>query len=238
MDIKQAYSLIEETKKAYDLIAPCFHQSRQILWPEIEDLKDLFSQDQNQNVLDFGCGNGRFYSLIQDKNINYYGADISKNLINLAKKQVPKGKFTLIDSDLKLPYPNDFFDYVVSIAVLHHVPSENLRQKLILEFKRVLKISGVLIITVWDFYHGKNLEYLNSRFEDSRLEKGDLFIPWKDNKEKILTQRFFHAFTMSELKTLIIKSGFKIKDLKLVPHNNKKEYFNILLIGSKPNSRY
>jgi hypothetical protein len=38
---------------------------------------------------------------------------------------------------------------------------------------------------------------------------------------------------MEGLETLISKSGFKIKDLKLISHNNKKEYFNILLIAKK-----
>lgn len=225
MNLEEAYSLIKQTKEAYNLIAPHFDQTRKRLWPELEDLKDLFSQ--NQNVLDFGCGNGRFYSLIKDKNIDYYGADISEKLIDLAQKQVPQGKFTVLDHTLKLPYEDSFFDNLVCIATLHHIPSEELRQKIILEFKRVLKNNGTLILTVWDFHHGKNLEYLNSQSE------GDLFIPWKDNDGKILAQRYFHAFTMEGLETLISKSGFKIKDLKLISHNNKQEYFNILLIAKK-----
>ena len=225
MNLEEAYSLIKQTKEAYNLIAPHFDQTRKRLWSELEDLKDLFSP--NQNVLDFGCGNGRFYSLIKDKNIDYYGTDISENLIDLAQKQVPQGKFTVLDHTLKLPYEDNFFDNLVCIATLHHIPSEELRQKVILEFKRVLKNNGTLILTVWDFHHGRNLEYLNSQSE------GDLFIPWKDNNGKILAQRYFHAFTMEGLETLISKSGFKIKDLKLISHNNKKEYFNILLIAKK-----
>ena len=226
MNLQEAYSLIEQTKKTYNLIAPHFHQTRQKPWPELESLKDLFFQ--GQSVLDFGCGNGRFYSLIKDKNINYYGVDISEKLINLAQKQVPQGKFKIVNSDLKLSYQDNFFDKLVCIATLHHIPSEKLRRKGVLEFKRVLKNNGILIITVWDFHHGKNLEHFNSQ-----SEKEDLFIPWKDNDGKTLAQRYFHAFTMEELETLISKSGFKIKDLKLISHNNKQEYFNILLIAKK-----
>jgi tRNA (uracil-5-)-methyltransferase TRM9 len=231
MNLQEAYSLIKKTQETYNLIALHFHQTRKKPWTELEDLKDLFFQ--NQNILDFGCGNGRFYSLIKDKNINYYGVDISQKLINLAKKQVHQGKFTIIDSNLKLPYKNSFFDRLLCIASFHHIPSEKLRQKVLLEFKRVLKDNSILLITVWDFYHGKNLKYLNSKYQDPKLEKGDLFIPWKDNNGKILAQRYFHAFTIEELEILIKKAGFKIEKLELIPHNNKKEYFNILLIAKK-----
>jgi ubiquinone/menaquinone biosynthesis C-methylase UbiE len=231
MNLQEAYSLIEQTKKTYNLIAPHFHQTRQKPWPELESLKDLFFQ--GQSVLDFGCGNGRFYSLIKDKNINYYGVDISEKLINLAQKQVPQGKFKIVNSDLKLSYQDNFFDNLVCIATLHHIPSEKLRRKGVLEFKRVLKNNGTLILTVWDFYHGNNTKYLNLVSQNKKLEKGDLFIPWKDNSGKTLAQRYFHAFTIEELKTLISNTGFKIQESKLISHNNKKKYFNILLIAKK-----
>jgi len=241
MNLEEAYSLVEETKKTYNLISSHFHQTRQKLWQELEDLKHFFFK--GQNVLDFGCGNGRFYSLIQDKNINYYGADISENLITLAQKQIPQGKFTVLDSTLTLPYQDNFFDNIVCIATLHHIPSKELRRKLVLEFKRVLKNNGVLIITVWDFYRGKNLKYLFSSYyewlkhlllpQNPKLERGDLFMPWKDNNGQIVAQRFFHAFSLKELRTLIKKEGFKIKELKLLSHNTQKQYFNILLVARK-----
>lgn len=233
MDLEQAYSLIEQTKKTYNLIANHFDLTRQKQWLELEKLKDLFLE--NQTILDFGCGNARFYSLIQDKNIDYYGIDISENLINLAKKQVPQGKFSIINSDLKLSFQDNFFDIIVSIATLHHIPSSQLRKNLILEFKRVLKNNGILIITVWDFYHGNNFQFLNPTQQDPILEKGDLYVPWKNSQGKVLAQRYFHAFTELELENLVKNTGFKIQELKLIPHNDKNQYFNLLLIAKKLN---
>ena len=231
MNLEQAHSLIEQTKQTYNLIANHFDLTRQKQWPELERLKNLFSK--NQTILDFGCGNARFYSLIKNKNINYYGVDISENLINTAKKKVPQGKFLIINPDLKLSFQDNFFDTIVSIATLHHIPSNQLRKNLILEFKRVLKNNGTLIITVWDFYHGNNTRFLNSNSRDLILEKGDLYVPWKDNQGKILAQRYFHAFTKPELANLIKGAGLKIQELKLISHNNKDKYFNLLIIAKK-----
>lgn len=98
-------------------------------------------------LLDLGCGNGRMNKLIQNLDVDYTGIDISANLINEARKTYPQAKF-MIGSALNLAFLDESFDIIISIAVLHHIPSNRLRQKFLKEAKRVLKQNGRLILMV------------------------------------------------------------------------------------------
>lgn len=243
MKIEDAYSLIEKTKEDYNQIADLFDISRQKNWPEFEYFKNFFNK--GQKVLDFGCGNGRFYFLIKDKEIYYYGVDISEKLLSLAKERIKNGQFFLISSDLKIPFEDNFFDRIVCLATFHHIPSDFLRNKLISEFFRVLKPGGLLLLSVWDFYYGKNRKYLIKSFFQffinrifclkPLLDFKDFFIPWKNQEGKIIAQRYFHAFSPKELKKLLEKNSFKILESKRVPHGSQKNFFNLIVISQKVN---
>ena len=85
---------------------------------------------QNANVLDVGCGDGLLASLIKTKrpDINIQGIDIM-----IRKKIfVPIKEF---DGE-KIPYPDNYFDAVMFVDVLHHT---NDAMVLLKEAKRVAK---------------------------------------------------------------------------------------------------
>ena len=96
----------------------------------------------------------------------------------------------------EIPFPDKSFDYVLSISMLHHLNSKD-RIKAVQEIKRILKLNGKAIITVWN--------KLQKRFI---LKKKDIFIPW--HKREKSYQRYYHLFTGWELSRLLKKAGFKI----------------------------
>ena len=107
-----------------------------------------------EKVLEIGCGNGRDSLYFTKKGLEVVGIDISAKAIALAKKnkeKVLKNKILLkslhfkkADAE-KLPFPDEYFGGIYSIAVLH---STNLR-KSIREIFRVLKKGGIAIIHLW-----------------------------------------------------------------------------------------
>lgn len=242
MEINQAKKIIKETRFSYNTIAECFNQTRQYLWQEFDDFKKYFNN--KDKVLDFGCGNGRFYDLIKDLEPEYYGVDLSSSLLSLAQQKIPRGHFYEIDENLNLSFANNYFDVIVCLATFHHIPSKELQFQLLKEFFRVLKPQGILIMSVWDFYHGKNCHYLWQHYfyclkqvillsKNKCLGFKDLYLPWKDDQGRILVQRYFHAFTRKELNNLLKSAGFRIKFAQLRPHNNRREYFNLITIAQK-----
>ena len=212
MDEKLAKELLEKVRNDYDLIAEDYSASRPSVWKELNIFSDLLKD--NDRVLDLGCGNGRLLKLFSGKKIDYLGVDNSEKLLEIAKKLHPEQKFLLADA-LNLPLSDNFFEAVFSIAVLHHMPSKELRLKFFQEARRVLKPGGILVLTVWKLnFFGRKTFFLLLRysllkiFALSKLDFGDLLVPWADK-----TKRYYLYFTKGELISLAEKSGFKIKEI-------------------------
>ncbi len=225
MDKKTALNILNQTKATYNEISNSFSQSRFNVWPEFDFLKKY---DKQGKVLDFGCGNGRFAALFNKA--EYFGIDISEELIKIAKNKFPNKKFYVFDG-LNIPFENNFFDFVFSIAVFHHIPSKALRQEVLLELKRVLKPEGLLLISVWDLTTKPKILKLvlkNIFFKiigKSKLDFLDVWLFWQ-NKQKRYIHIFFKRFLENEIK----QAGFKI--LKSFALKRGKEK-NIIIIAKK-----
>lgn len=218
MDKKYAQYLLNKTRNDYDLIADDFSRTRHSIWPETKNLLDKYIS-KKEKILDLGCGNGRYFKYFKEKNIDYFGIDNSEKLIKIAKNKNPEANFQTADA-FKLPFPDKFFDKIISIAVLHHIPSKELRIQFIKEAKRVLKTGGILILIVWNFKKIKKFFiYFNSfilKLFGSKLDFGDFLKSWGDK-----TLRYYHCFSKKELNNLAKKSLLKVKEIGII--KNKKE---------------
>ena len=222
--------LLSKTKADYNLISEEFSRTRENIWEEIRFLFDEHLV-AGEKVLDLGCGNGRYYELFKDKQISYFGIDNSEKLIEIAQKKYPEAKFQVGDA-LDLSFPNNYFDKIFSIAVFHHIPSEDLRRQFLNESKRVLKQGGIIVLTVWKFHEPKEI-FLRSKytlmklFGLSKMDFKDILEPW-GNK----TERYYHWFSEKELRKEVAAAGFKIKETG-VTKNKKGNRQNIYLVAEK-----
>ena len=171
----------------------------------MDELKNYIKD--GEKVLDLGCGNGRLYQLFMGQNIDYTGVDFSENFIKIAKEKY--GDHFKIADILSLPFSSQYFDSVWSIAVLHHIPTKELRKRALSEIKRVLRPNGRVIMTNWKI----NL-----------LFKKDVLIPFHGRK------RYYHVFSKREIGKLFKEAGFKIEELRYLKRNNKKA--NILIVAT------
>ncbi len=226
MDLNFAKYLLEKTRDTYDLIAKDFSGKREKIWEEMLFLFDDLKE--GERVLDLGCGNGRWFPVFREKKVEYFGVDFSKKLVQIAKEKFPESNFLVADA-LNLPFPENFFDKIYSIAVLHHIPSEIFRIKFLKEAKRVLKKEGKLILTVWKIHQlREQLLFFKYTFlkliGKSRLDFKDVFKPWGKR-----AKRYCHFFSQRELKNLLEKADFKILKIGLVKNKkgNRQNYFAI-----------
>lgn len=230
MDKEFAKFLLEKTQTDYNLIAEDFSRTRQRMWPEIKFLVNDYVKE-GEKILDLGCGNGRLFEFLKEKNIDYIGVDFSEKLISIAKERFPKAKFKLADA-LNLPFSENFFDKVYSIAVLHQIPSEDFRLQFLKEAKKVLKPRGLLILTVWRF-HQPNEIFLLLKYTilkligKSKLDFKDIFEPWGKK-----VNRYYHWFSKEELINLVRKAGFEIKKAGIIK-NQKGNRQNIFVVAKK-----
>ncbi|XP_017981730.1 PREDICTED: alkylated DNA repair protein alkB homolog 8 isoform X2 [Theobroma cacao] len=128
--------------RVYDAIAPHFSSTRFAKWPKVAAF--LESLPTGSLILDAGCGNGKYLGLTPS--CYFIGCDISAPLIKIC---ADKGHEVLVADAVNLPYRTNFGDAAISIAMLHHLSTEDRRKKAIEELVRVVKKGGLVLITVW-----------------------------------------------------------------------------------------
>lgn len=128
--------------RVYDAIAPHFSSTRYAKWPRVAAF--LESLPPGSVILDAGCGNGKYLGL--NPNCFFIGCDISDPLIRICSE---KGQEVLVADAVNLPYRDGFGDAAISIAVLHHLSTEERRKSAVEELVRVVKPGGFVLITVW-----------------------------------------------------------------------------------------
>ncbi len=104
----------------------------------------------NFKVLDLGCGTGALTLLVKKSqpSAEVTGIDIDLNVLNIAKQKAAQSDLQINfdhGTAFSLPYPDRFFDRVVSSLVFHHLTREN-KVLALKETLRVLKPNGQLHI--------------------------------------------------------------------------------------------
>jgi len=107
-------------------------------------LKPYLAKIQRGKVLDVGCAYGFMLEKFPDT-FEKYGIDVSEHAILEARKRLPDALLTVGGAEEKLPFPDDYFDVIMTNDVLEHLenPKAALEQMC-----RVLKTGGILYINI------------------------------------------------------------------------------------------
>jgi len=129
--------------KLYDtlnLLEPYQRLHREVL--------DKLELKGGERILDAGCGTGNFEKLLSQNgslNLKVEALDFSQAMLKRAKLKNGNHSFNFQHFDLngKLPFPDNYFDRVVSINAVYALKNP----KMILgEFRRILKYGGRLVL--------------------------------------------------------------------------------------------
>ena len=96
---------------------------------------------RSSSVLDLGCGEG-VLALLKRKDVHLTGIDLSRHLVEAAHSN--GYDHTLVSDLTNLPFPDNYFDYVVSLDVMGHIAADE-KDAVLMEIKRVLKTDGVTL---------------------------------------------------------------------------------------------
>lgn len=102
-----------------------------------------------KTVLDLGCGAGRHTVYLAQEGFEVYALDISPEGVERTAQWLTREglQANLQQADITaLPYPDDLFDSIVSVSVLHHNTIANIRTAMA-EIRRTLRPGGLLFAT-------------------------------------------------------------------------------------------
>lgn len=113
--------------------------------------------EPERSLLDLGIGSGLSSILFHRAGIRVYGLDASREILDVCAAK--NFAFDLVQHDLRelpLPYPDGFFDYVVSVAVLNSFRELG---PLFGDVSRILKPHGIFAFTVEEQKEGAEDSY-------------------------------------------------------------------------------
>jgi 2-polyprenyl-3-methyl-5-hydroxy-6-metoxy-1,4-benzoquinol methylase len=215
--------LLQMNRHFYATVAEEFDRTRQGLPTGMLALAQLLRAHlpAPAHVLDTGCGNGRFARALAESNVNatYTGVDGDAQLLALAQAQTAtlngvECRFAAADlaqstwlAQVTAPY-----DAVVSLAVIHHLPSYALRRRFVQEMASLLAPDGLLALSTWQFLASERLAQRTLAWESVGLtaadvEPGDALLPWNQGAHAV---RYVHHLDLAEVEQLMADGGLRV----------------------------
>jgi len=194
--------------EAFDTIAERFSCSRRRIWKSLEGVGPF----DGEFILDLGAGSGRNTRYLIERGARFVvAADLSPEMLRVLVSNLKANQREFVQpvrcDALFLPFLESAFDKVIFVATVHHIPCKILRLRAMEEVKRVLKRNGLVLVTAWSIVQLRFLIHLHAIIINwlKGREFGDLYVPWGE------VMRFYHLFTLRELRALVEGSGLHIE---------------------------
>lgn len=107
---------------------------------QVELILQAIKATNPKRILDFGCGAGWLSTILSSEGYQVVGIDVSSSLIKSATTSSAISQFIVGDC-MNLPFKDNSFDFVIGIAILHHLNSA----RAIVECQRVAKKGATLL---------------------------------------------------------------------------------------------
>ena len=208
---------LKETSKIY----PISHA----LW-RVWEYFEILDQQLKYPLLDLGCGDGRFLSIILNSPSRkgeageIYGIDPNYVDCKFARKS-NLYKDVLCSSSHKMPFEPEKFRMVFSNCVLEHIPE---LEETFLEVNRVLKPGGIFFFTALSDFYPENLFYVYL-FRKLKLNfLSDLYVKFVENVLK-----HYNCLSGERWTELLNNSGFNVKSIKYTHSSKYLKIFDVLM---------
>jgi len=221
MDAVTAARLVGINQDFYTRFGGSFSATRQRIQPGVRRLLGMLQGDES--ILDLGCGNGELARELSRRGHRgpYLGVDFSVPLLRDAETQPEdfSARFMQVDITQLSAFSSQLsagggWALITAFAVLHHIPSTEMRLDLLRTVHGLLKVDGKFIHSNWQFL---NSEKLRGRIQDwskaglssADVDPGDYLLDWRSGGEGL---RYIHHFSEAELSALAGAARFIIRD--------------------------
>ena len=215
-----AEQLLELNRRFYTEYGRDFSATRGRLQTGVLRIVDSLRGDES--ILDLGCGNGELARSLSRRGHHgsYLGLDFSLPLLAEAGRAAFAFPVQFLQADLtrlstatdRWPLITDRYSLVFAFAVLHHIPSLELRLEIIQKIRERLRPDGLFIHSNWQFLNSPRLKariqpWGSIGLKETDLDANDYLLDWKRGGHAL---RYVHHFDESELAYLAKSGGFEI----------------------------
>lgn len=189
-----------------------FKSNREIYIKRLSNILEHVNFSKNDNVADYGCGNGQLFELIHDKIGSYSGIDFSASFILAFKNILEEGNFAIT--------PNLYCEDIVAFSQEHKE-----------EFDKVFTLDFSEHIYDEDFVKIYSAIYVSLKKGGELIlhtPNGNFFLEWMRNNG-ILKQRQEHIAVRNAKKylPLLKEVGFDQVEVINLPHYNVLKYLHV-----------
>ncbi len=133
----------DDVAEVYDEALPS-HVTEHYLEKRVAYIRDRCPRG---DALDVGCGTGILAGRLRDAGYRMTGVDPSEGMLDELRRNVP-GVEPVKASATDMPFPDDTFDLVYTVAAMHHIADPEAVQASLREMVRVARPGGRIL--VWD----------------------------------------------------------------------------------------
>ncbi|MFW5714103.1 MAG: class I SAM-dependent methyltransferase [Brevefilum sp.] len=215
--------LLKINEQFYDQYAPSFSATRGRVQPGVRRLMNRMKP--TASIVDVGCGNGTLARALSTTGFSgrYLGLDMSEGLLENAAKGLHSSEnadyqfqqVDLAEPDWVESIPGSPYDWLVSFAVLHHIPGENMRNRTVAGFASLVSPKSSVAVSVWQWQNSPRLRkrvlpWSKVGLDPEEIDEGDVLLDWRAGETPGI--RYVHTFDEFELTALASSTGFTVQD--------------------------
>ena len=191
-----------ESKEVYEIIAHHFDDTRYKMWPCVKKFMDMIPD--GNTVVDLGCGNGK--NMMVHSNLKFIGIDNCNEFIKIVNNKINEKEniVTKIGDIRNIPLDDNSVNYMICIAVYHHLYNDEDRYKSLDEMQRVMIDKGELLITLWAMEQPEG--------KKQRFTSRDSIVPWHNRTDGKIYNRYYRIWYEDDFEYYLKDTKFTIKN--------------------------
>jgi ubiquinone/menaquinone biosynthesis C-methylase UbiE len=202
---------VTEASAAYNLLAETYDAQENNLVMHLDNtiFKTLINNTSlsSKTILDFGCGTGRHWNnILEQQPKELIGYDIAQEMLNKLQQKYPDAKTFSLKNNILKDIKDSSCDVIICNLVIGYIKK---LEKVFLEWNRVLKKDGEIIITDFHPIASQNGANRSFKYKERMIYVKSFMHTLNEIKSHTLKLNWHHSYFIEKSIDETVKPFFK-----------------------------